>query len=243
VVESFLDHSRKANEQAIAFAAVGRSVHDGQSFWFKIGQRPQHAFGLAGVRHVAGQRPLLQLLHRFARRPNQVGRGDRLEIAEVMKEIGAEKRLARLLEQHTRIPSMRDVRRAIEPVAILASSQDVLRRHAARRADGEIVHAHELANESANWLGLGRKLKPIIERADFVGLEVAPGDVAELCRVHDLCDRLAQRREHALKAGVEKERFFVAHEEVIELHVKVRNVNGQPKQVRGNFVNRGSTHL
>jgi hypothetical protein len=97
VVEGFLDHSRQADEQAIAFAAVGRSVHDGQSFRFEIGQRTENAFGLAGVRHVAGQRPLLQLLHRFARRPDQVRRGDRLDIAEVMKEVGAEKRLARLL--------------------------------------------------------------------------------------------------------------------------------------------------
>jgi hypothetical protein len=29
VAEGFLDHSRQADEQAIAFAAVGRSVHDG----------------------------------------------------------------------------------------------------------------------------------------------------------------------------------------------------------------------
>ena len=182
VVEGFLDHSRQADEQAIAFAAVGRSVHDGQSFRFEIGQRTENAFGLAGVRHVAGQRPLLQLLHRFARRPDQVRRGDRLDIAEVMKEVGAEKRLARLLEQHTRIPAVRDVRRAIEPVAILAGSEDVFGRHAARRADGEVIHADELANESADGLGLGRNLKPIIERADFVGLEVAPGDVTELRR-------------------------------------------------------------
>ena len=73
VVEGFLDHSRQVAEQAVAFAAVGRSVHDGQSLWFEIGQRPENAFGLAGVRHVAGQRPLLQLLHRFARRPDKWG--------------------------------------------------------------------------------------------------------------------------------------------------------------------------
>src|SRR5262249_14445503 len=90
-----------------------------------------------------------------------------------------------------------------------------------------------LADESANRLGLGRKLKPIIERADFVGLEVAPGDVTEFRRIDDLCDRFAQRRKHALQTGVEKERFLVANEEVVEL---------QPKQVRGNLVNRGSTH-
>ena len=103
-------------------------------------------------------------MHRFARRPDQVGRGDRLDIAEVVKEIGAEKRLVGLLEQHTRIPTVRDGGRAIEPVAILASSEDVFGRHATRRAYGEIIHAHELAD----GLGLGRNLKPIIERADFI---------------------------------------------------------------------------
>ena len=84
VVEGSLDHFRQIGEQTIASAEVGRSVHDGQS--------------LAGVRHIAGQRPLLQLLHRFARRPNQVRRGDRLDVAEVMKKVRAEKRLARFLE-------------------------------------------------------------------------------------------------------------------------------------------------
>jgi len=44
---------------------------------------------------------------------------------------------------------------------------------------------------------------------------------------------------------VEKERFLVAHQEVFELHVKVRNVNGQPEQVWGNFAakSRGTRNL
>ena len=57
VVEGFLDHSRQGDKQTIAFAVVRRSVHDGQSFWFEIGQRPENAFGLPGVRHVASLRP------------------------------------------------------------------------------------------------------------------------------------------------------------------------------------------
>src|ERR1700741_1768286 len=86
-VEGFLDYSRQVDEQAIAFAAVGRSVHDGQSFRLEIRQRTENAFGLSGVRHVAGQRPLLQLLHRFARWLDQIRRGDWLDIAEVMEEV------------------------------------------------------------------------------------------------------------------------------------------------------------
>ena len=61
VVEGFLDHSREADKQAIAFAAVGRSVHDGQSFWFEIGQRPENAFGVAGVRHCLCQPGILDV--------------------------------------------------------------------------------------------------------------------------------------------------------------------------------------
>src|SRR6516164_5329007 len=93
-----------------------------------------------------------------------------------MKEVGAEKRLAGLLEQHTRIPAMRYVWRAIEPVAILAGGQQVFRRHAVRRADGEIIYAHKLADESADGLGLGRNLKPIVERADIGIVTVRPPD-------------------------------------------------------------------
>jgi hypothetical protein len=44
MVESFLDHSCQSDEQAITFAALGRSVHDGQSFRLKIGQRTEKAF-------------------------------------------------------------------------------------------------------------------------------------------------------------------------------------------------------
>ena len=96
-----------------------------------------------------------------------------------MKEVGTEQRLARFLEQHARVPAVRKVRRTMKPVAILARGQDIVGRHAARGADGEIIHAHELADERADGLGLGREFQPVVERADFVGFKVAPGDVPE----------------------------------------------------------------
>jgi hypothetical protein len=56
---------------------------------------------------------------------------------------------------------MRDVRRPIEPIPILTSAQDIVGRHAARRADGEFIHAHKLADESADRLGIGREVQPV----------------------------------------------------------------------------------
>ena len=35
------------------------------------------------------------------------------------------------------------------------------------------IHAYELADESADWLGLGGKVKPIIEHADFVAVGIS----------------------------------------------------------------------
>ncbi len=124
----------------------------------------------------------------------------------------------------------------MEPVAILARGQDIVGRHAARGADGEIVHAHELADERADGLGLGRELQPVVERADFVGFKVAPGDVPELRGINQRGDGFPQGREHPLEPRVKEQRFLVAHEEMIELHVEVRDVNGEPEQVGGDFI-------
>jgi hypothetical protein len=74
----------------------------------------------------------------------------------------------------------------MESVAIIAGNQDVFRRHTARRADGENHPRSRACRRDCKPAGLEAQAEPIIERADFVGLEVAPGDVTELRRVDDL---------------------------------------------------------
>ena len=65
-------------------------MHDGQRFRFEIGERTEDAFGLARVRNVASQGSLLHLLHRLARRLNQVRRSHGSDVAKVVKEVGTE---------------------------------------------------------------------------------------------------------------------------------------------------------
>jgi hypothetical protein len=43
--------------------------------------------------------------------------------------------------------------------------------------------------------------------------------------------RFSQGREHRLQPRVKEQRLLVAHEEMIELHVKVRNINREPEKV------------
>jgi hypothetical protein len=62
---------------------------------------------------------------------------------------------------------------------------------------------------------------------------------AELRGVDEFGDGFAQLREHAFQSGMEQQRFLVAHQEMIELHVEGRGVNRQAKQVGRNFMNGG----
>ena len=112
----------------------------------------------------------------------------------------------------------------MKPVAILARGENIVRRHAARGADGEVVHGDELADERTDGLGLGRELQPVVESADFVGFKVTPGNVPECCGINQRGDCFAQGWEHALEPGVKQQRLLVAHEEMIELHVEVRDL-------------------
>jgi hypothetical protein len=63
--------------------------------------------------------------------------------------------------------------------------------------------------------------------------------VAELRGVNQRGHGVAQDWEHSFEPRVEEQRFLVAHEEMIELHVKVRDVNGEPEQVGGDFIDGG----
>src|SRR4029077_9633521 len=88
LIEAFLDDSGQVDEQLVTLSAVGRAVHHGKQFRLQIRQQAQDSLGLAGVWHVAGQRSLLQLLHRVPRRLDQIRGGDRLDVAEMMKQVG-----------------------------------------------------------------------------------------------------------------------------------------------------------
>ena len=103
----------------------------------------------------------------------------------------------------------------------------------------KVIHAHEFADERADGLGLGREFQPVVERADLVGFKVAPGDVPECGGINQRGDRFPQGREHPLEPRVKQQRLLVAHEEVVELHVELRDVNGEPEQVGGDFVDGG----
>jgi hypothetical protein len=70
-----------------------------------------------------------------------------------------------------------------------------------------------------------RDLKPGIQRAAFVGLEVTEADVPNRRRVDDARYCFAHHREHASQSSVKQERFVIPDEEVIELEVDLGHKN------------------
>lgn len=61
---------------------------------------------------------------------------------------------------------MGPVGRAAEAEALLAGAEHVTLRHATGGAQGDIIHTHQLADEGAHRLGLGRQLQPVVEATD-----------------------------------------------------------------------------
>ena len=95
-----------------------------------------------------------------------------------------------------------------------------------------------------------RALEPLVAYLHAAGVLPAPAGATAVAPVELLAERyrgyLAHERGLApttVRCYLSiAQRFLVAHEEVVELHVKIRNVNGQPKQVWGNFANSGCAH-
>ena len=58
-------------------------------------------------------------------------------------------------------------------------------------------------------------------------------------RIEDFTHGLTQDGEHRPESRVKQQRLLIAHEEVIELHVEIRHVDGEAEYVRGDFVDGG----
>ena len=69
--------------------------------------------------------------------------------------------------------------------------------------------------------------------------KVTPGDMPEFRGINQRGDGFPQGREHPLEPCVKQQRLLVAHEEMIELYVKGRDVDGEPEKVRRDFMDAG----
>src|SRR5919202_431388 len=94
-------------------------------------------------------------------------------VASEARPVRRRQRAVPLLEQHPRVPAVRQVWGWAKAVAVLASRQDLTRRQHTRGAQRKVVDAQPRAEEAAHWLCRRRQLQPLIQRAALVAFEVA----------------------------------------------------------------------
>jgi hypothetical protein len=165
-----------------------------------------------------------------------IGVGHRFDLADLVKQVRAEQHAIALLEEHARIPPVRQVGRRHPPEPMTAGLDHLARCQAARRAVAEVFEIHRGAQLAAGRLCIRRNREPLVERSALVHLEVAPADPPQRRGIDHASHRVPHFRKHLPHARVKQERFRVADEEVVELQVELRNVDGNAKQVLGDFV-------
>jgi len=111
------------------------------------------------------------------------------------------------------------------------------------RTDREVLHVDHRSDLAARCLCAWRCREPLVERAAFVHLEVAPAYPPQRGRIDDARYGVPHFREHPAHAGVKKQGLIVLDEEMVELQVELGNVNRKAEDVRCDFVDVGHSSL
>src|SRR5204863_4576813 len=80
----------------------------------------------------------------------------------------------------------------------------------------EIVQRNHDADHTMRNLGRGRSSKPLIHRTAFVGFHMTKRDPAKLVYRHDFGNSIGNGSEHSPWSGMEKQRLFSFHQELVE---------------------------
>jgi hypothetical protein len=119
--------------------------------------------------------------------------------------------------------------------AVLSRGKGRAVSEAARVTANEVVQVHHGANLAADYIGVGSRGQPIMERAAFIRLEMAEADVAQGGKVDELRDGIANFRVHSAQPGVEQQRFIVFHQKMVELEIPPLSEDRNAIDIRRDF--------
>src|SRR5438874_816833 len=233
--QDLAEGGRTVAERARPVAHEGRAVHGGEGLRLERGQVREDAVRHRRVGQVVRERPRLVVAERVTKAPDDVGGGERLDLAVLLQDIRAEERAFGLLEEETRVPAVGHVRRAAVAEAVPPGRDDLAVRERARRPVGDVVHADDGAHDAARGLRPGGAREPVVQRAALVGLEVAEADPTDTRGVDDLGHRVAHHGEHLAEPGVEEERLVVTDQELVELEVGLGDEGRDAEEVGRNL--------
>jgi len=152
-----------------------------------------------------------------------------------VKDVGTKEGFAVFLEKDSCIPAMGQVRGTDKTEAVLAGLEHGILRHGMGRAHREVAHVDQGADFTAYGKGIGGDLQPFVEGTAFIDFEMAEPDPPEVSRVDQAAYGFAQGREHPFHARVVKHGLVVPDQEMVELQVHLRHVQGDAEYVRCDF--------
>jgi hypothetical protein len=113
----------------------------------------------------------------------------------------------------------------------------------ARRAIGVVGQVDAAGDVAVRHFGARRGLQPQVERAAFVGLEMAEADPAQALERHDRGHGRTDGGEQLAVSGVEQQRLVAEHEELVEVEPGGRgdlgDVSRDPEDAVGDLVDAG----
>jgi hypothetical protein len=119
---------------------------------------------------------------------------------------------------------------------ILTGAELLAIRQCLRGSEGHhIVDAHQLGDETAHGRSGGRQGLPFPQRPAFIGLEMTEPDPPDLRGWQQLGNGVAHDRKEPPHARVEQQRFIVAHEELIELQIRLGHERGDAIDIGSDF--------
>src|ERR1700746_995298 len=119
--------------------------------------------------------------------------------------------------------------------AVLTGREHIFGCQRSSFSSAEIIYADQRTHSSTGWLRLGCDRKPIVQGATFVGFKVAPANPTQMGWVQHLGNTLTNFGEHTPQAGMEKQRFVIISQEVIELQIDLRIQNADPVNIGRDF--------
>ena len=138
---------------------------------------------------------------------------------------------------------MRQMRGLNEAKPPLARYEHLVALQHARLAVGEIVDVDERTDEAAKRRRRGREREPLVQRAAFVGFEMAEADMADGRGIDQARHGLAQLGEHGAKPRMEQQGLVIADEEVVEAEPQSRCVDADAEHVRRDLGDLGHAAL
>jgi hypothetical protein len=102
------------------------------------------------------------------RAADDIGRGERFDVPDLMEQVRTEQRFLRFFEGHTRVPAVGQMGSLAIAKTVLPGRKGPAISEGARLSADEVVHHDQRANLATDYIGIRGSSQRLIERAALI---------------------------------------------------------------------------